>query len=79
MIGYAFSQEQRQKWVYNEMFAPDESTLDNYPSFYSSMEAFAPAFNEYTLMRFLEHPVRWDSYITKEPTVLSVAEVLFFF
>jgi hypothetical protein len=77
MVGYAFAVKQRQRWVYEEMFAPDTSILDAYPAFLTSMEEFTDAFNEYTAMRYKFHPKRWSPFITKEPTVLKTDEVLF--
>jgi hypothetical protein len=78
MIGYVFAEEQRQRWVYDEMFSPSESTLDVYQTFRTSMEEFTSSFNKYTAMRYVEHPSTWDPFITKEPTVLSNAEVLLY-
>ncbi|KAK2946339.1 hypothetical protein BLNAU_18700 [Blattamonas nauphoetae] len=67
LVGYAFTLEKYQKWIYDVMYAPDPSTLNRYENFADTLKSFAPHINQYTAKRFGSHPPHWDKFIQREP------------
>ncbi|KAA6370984.1 MAG: hypothetical protein EZS28_033489, partial [Streblomastix strix] len=71
LIGYAFAEEPKQNWISNQMYAPDESTLDVYTTFRPTIAAFCPDLNQYLAQRYVSHPLHWTPHIEREPLIYT--------